>query len=63
MTFDRPASETLYNRLHTQVADGEIDGETVLDACDQLQFAWERVTQLEARVAQLENECRSVGTF
>jgi len=63
MTFDRPASETLYNRLHAQVADGDIDGETVLDALDQLQFAWERVTQLEARVAQLENECRSVGTY
>ena len=63
MTFDRTASQTLYNRLHTQVADGDIDGETVLDALDQLNLAWERVAQLEQLVAHLENQCRTVGAL
>ena len=63
MTFDRSASETLYNRLHVQVAAGEIDGETVLVALDQLQSAWERVGQLEKLVADLENECHRVGAI
>lgn len=63
MSFDRTATETLYNRLHAQVADGEIDGETVLDALDQLLAAADRIGQLETLVAALENECHRVGAI
>ena len=63
MTFDRAVAEQLYNQLHAQVADGDIDPELVLDALDQLQFAWERDMRATTRIAELENECRKVGTF
>lgn len=61
MTFNRTRSEQLYNLLHAQVADGDIDGESVLDACDQLHFAWERVAQLEELVKHLENQVFAAG--
>ena len=63
MSFDRGATEALYNRLHAQVADGEIDGETVLDALDQMLAAADRVDKLEALVRDLENECHRVGAI
>lgn len=61
MTFDTGTSKNLYNILHAQVADGEVDHELLLDALDQLQYGWERVAQLETRVAELENMVHAVG--
>jgi len=61
MIFNRTRSEQLYNVLHAQVADGDVDGEAVLDVLDQLQFGWERIAQLEELVRHLENQVYAAG--
>lgn len=61
MTYNRTRAEQLYNVLHAQVADGDVDGEFVLDALDQLQLGWERIAQLEELVRHLENRVYSAG--
>lgn len=63
MSFDRGRAEALYNALHQGVANDDIDPELLLDALDQLQWAWERVYKLEQLVRDLENACHRVGVI